>query len=71
MALEDVEKEQIKLKSNLNHINQGLGRNKSPEELNTIKNINKFYKLREEAVKMFNDYSKNMSRNIYESKQGK
>ena len=36
-ALEDVEKEQIKLKSDLNGINKGPKYNKSSEQLNTLK----------------------------------
>ena len=39
IALENVEKEQMKLKSNLNPINQGPKYNKSLQQLNTIKNI--------------------------------
>ena len=35
----------------------------------TIDNIIKLCNLRKEVVKMFNDYVKNMSRNIYDSKQ--
>ena len=35
--------------------------------MNNIKNL---YNSREEVVQMFNDYAKNMSRNIYDSKQG-
>ena len=71
IALEDVEKEQIKLKSYLNDINQGPKYNKSPEQLNRIKNIKNIYESRKEVVKMFNNYAKNVSRNIYESTQGK
>ena len=70
-ALENAGKEQIKLKSDLNHINQGPKHNKSPEQLNAIKNIKNLYESREEVLEMFNNYAKNMSENIYESKQGK
>ena len=35
-----------------------------------INNINNLYNAREEVVQMFNDYAKNMSKNIYELKQG-
>ena len=35
-----------------------------------INNIKNLYNSREEVVPMFNDYAKNMSRNIYDSKQG-
>ena len=71
IALEDVKQEQTKLKSDLKYISQEPKYNKSLEQLNTIKNIKNLYELREEVVKMFNDYVKNMSRNIYESRQRK
>ena len=35
-----------------------------------IGNIKNLYNSREEVVRMFNDYAKNISRNIYDSKQG-
>ena len=45
-------------------------KDKSPEQKKTIDNIENLYNSREEVVRVFNDYGKNMSRNIYESKQG-
>ena len=69
VALEDVEKQQIKLKSDLGHIKQGPWRYKSPKQTQTIRNIENLYNSRKEVVKMFNDYAKNMSRNVYESKK--
>ena len=71
LTLEDLEKEKIQLKSDLNHINQGFWKYKSPEQAQTISNIENLYNSREDVVKRFNDYAKNMSKNIYESKQGK
>ena len=44
---------------------------KSPEQKQTIYNIENLYNSREKVVKIFNDYAKIMSKNIYESKQGK
>ena len=70
MALEYVVKEQIKLKSDLGYIKQRPWRYKSPEQTQTLCNIENLYNSREEVVKMFNDYAKNMSGNIYESKKG-
>ena len=69
IALEDVEKDK-KLKTELGRIKQGGPKNKSPEQTKTINNINNLYNSREEVVQMFNDYAKNMSKNIYESKEG-
>ena len=70
IPLEDVSKEQRDLKKDLGCIKQGDPRDKSEEQKKTIDNINNLYKSREKVVKMFNDYAKNMSRNIYDSKQG-
>ena len=70
ITLEDVEKDQIKLKSELGLIRQGNPKNRSEEPNNVINNVTNLYQLREKVVEMFNNYAKNMSRNIYESKQG-
>ena len=70
ITLEDVEKEQIELKKDLGRIRQGDTNNKSQEQKNTINNIKNLYNSREEVVRICNDYAKNMSRNIYDSKQG-
>ena len=68
-TLKDIEKEQIELKRDLGRIKQGDRRDKSKEQKKTIDNIKNLYNLREEVVKIFNDYARNMSRNIYDSKQ--
>ena len=69
IPLEDIEKEQIELKKDLGSIKQGDPRDKSEEQKTTIGNTKNLYNSREEVVKMFNDYARNMSRNIYDSKQ--
>ena len=69
VSLEDIEEEQIKFKRNLTNIKQGNPKNRSKEKQKTINNATNLYNTRQEVVKMFNDYAKNMSRNIYESKQ--
>ena len=69
ILLDDIEKEQIELKRDLGHIKQGDPRDKSEEQKKTIDNIKNLYNSREEVVTMFNDYARNMSRNIYDSKQ--
>ena len=68
-ALEDIEKEQIEFKRNLGRIKQGLPKNRSKEQQNTIDNIENLYNSREKVVQLFNGYAKNMSRNISDSKQ--
>ena len=70
-TLEDVEEEQIKLNSDLGHVNQGPPRYKTFEQLDIIEEVRDLCNSREKVIQMFNDYSKNMSRNIYESKHGK
>ena len=70
ITLEYVEKEQEELKAELGGIKQGDPRNKSPEQKETINNIKNLYNSREKIVQMFNHYAKNMSRIIYDSKQG-
>ena len=69
MPLEDVEEEQNKLKRDLGRIKQGGPRDKSEEQKKTTNNIESLYKSREEIVKIFNNYARNMSRNTYDSKQ--
>ena len=67
--LEDIEKEHIELKRDLGRIKQGVPRDKLEEQKETIDNIKNLYNSRKEVVKMFNDYARNVSRNIYDSKQ--
>ena len=69
ISLEDIEKEQIELKRDLGRIKQGDPADKSEEQKKTIDNIKNLYNSREEVSKMFNDYARNMSRNIYDLKQ--
>ena len=69
IPLEDIEKEQIELKRDLGYIKQEDPKNRSKEQKKTIDNIESLYYSREEVIRMFNDYARNMSRNIYDSKQ--
>ena len=69
-TLEDIERKQIELKKDLRRIKQGDPKDKLQEQKNIINNIKNLYNSREEVVQMFNDYAKNISRNIYDSKQG-
>ena len=43
-------------------------KNRSEEQTNVINNVTNLYESREKVVQMFNNYAKNRSRNIYESK---
>ena len=69
IPFEDIEKEQIEIKKDLGRIKQGDPIDKSEEQKKTIDNIKNLYNSRQEVFKMFNDYAKNMSKNIYDSKQ--
>ena len=69
ISLEDIEKEQIVLKRDLGRIKQRDPRDKSEEQKKAIDNIKNLYNSKEEVVKMFNDYGRNVSRNIYDSKK--
>ena len=69
-TLEDIERKQTELKKDLRRIKQGDPKDKLQEQKNIINNIKNLYNSREEVVQMFNDYAKNISRNIYDSKQG-
>ena len=70
ITLADVEKEQIEHKKDLGRIKQGDPKDKSSEQKKTINTIKNLYNSREKNVQIFNDYAKNMSKNIYESIQG-
>ena len=71
IPLEDVEKEQIEFKRDLNHIRQRNPKNRSKEQEKTINNIKNIYESRQKVVQMFIDYPREKSRRIYESKQQK
>ena len=68
-TLEDIEKKQEKLGACFGHIIQGPSKYKSFDQLDTIQKVRGLYDSREKVVKMFNDYAKNMSEGMYESKQ--
>ena len=67
--IENIERDQKELKRDLGYIKQGDSRNRSEKQQNTIDNMKNLYNLREEVSKMFNYYARNMSKNIYDSKQ--
>ena len=69
IPLEDIEKEQTEIKTDSGPIKQGDPSDKSEEQKKTIDAIKNLYNSRQEVVKMFNDYARNMSRNIHDSKQ--
>ena len=55
IPLEDIEKEQIELKWDLDRTKQGEPRDKSQEQKKAIDNVKNLYNSREKVVKMFND----------------
>ena len=70
IALEDVEKYQKKIKSELGQIKQRNAKDKSKEQSNIIHNVTNLYESREKVVQMFNNCPREKSRCIYESKNG-
>ena len=59
------------LKTKLGEVSMGNPKDKSPEQKKTINNIKNLYGSRQKVVQMFNDYPREKSKRIYESKQGK
>ena len=48
----------------------GHPRNRSKEQDNVVNNVANLYESRQNVVQIFNDYRREKSRHIYESKQG-
>ena len=71
ITLEVAEENQIKSKLDLGHIRQGNPKNRSEEQNNVINNVTNLYNSRGKVIQMFNNSAKDMSRNIYKSKQGR
>ena len=70
ITLEDVEKEEIELRIDLGCIKREIQKINHQNKKKTINNIKNLYNSREEVAQIFNDYAKNMSQCIFESKQG-
>ena len=69
-SIEKIEKDQKQFKSKLNKITIRNPKNKSNDQLDTIKNNKNLYNSRGKAIKLYNDYTKNMSEAIYKTKHG-
>ena len=67
-SIEKIEEAQKQSKSKLNKITIRNPKNKSKDQLDTIKNIKNLYNSRGKAIKLYNDYTKNMSEAIYKTK---
>ena len=67
-TLEDIEKEHEKFREKLGYIKQGNPKKRSQEQQNTMFKIENLYNSREDVVKMFNDYARKISKNIYDLK---
>ena len=61
IALEDVEKNQGKLKAELGRIKQGDPKDKSKDQIEVINNVINLYESREKVVQMFNNYPREKS----------
>ena len=66
---EVVEKIQIEFESKFSSVT--IGGNKLDKQLCEIENITKFYKLPEEVIKFYNDYSKMVNKAPFDAKYGK
>ena len=64
------EKDQKQFKSNLNEITIGSPKNKSKNQLITIKNINNLYNPREKNIEFYNNYAKIRSEAKNQAKYG-
>ena len=71
VPLEDVEKEQIETERDFNRIKQGDPKHRSDEQKKTINNVKNLFESRQKVAQMFNDYPREKSKHIYESKLGK
>ena len=69
-SIEKTEEDQKQFKSKLNKTTIRNPKNKSKDQLDTIKNIKNLYTSRGKAIKLNNDYTKNMSEAIYKTKHG-
>ena len=67
-TLEDIEKEHEKFREKLGYIKQGNPKKRSQEQQNTMFKIENLYNSRQDVVKMFNDYARKISKNIYDLK---
>ena len=61
IKLAEAKNDQIRFKSSLNEIKRGNNKHKSKEQKNTLYNINMLQKARNEAIKLFDDYSSMVS----------
>ena len=69
-SIEKTEEDQKQFKSKLNKTTIRNPKNKSKDQLDTIKNIKNLYTSRGKAIKWNNDYTKNMSEAIYKTRHG-
>ena len=66
ITIKKAEEQQKELKSNVNEII--VGRKKSEDEKNAIKNIKSLYQSREKVIELFDDYSRIASEAKYKTK---
>ena len=71
VKLQQVEKEQKKIKNDLNEVISGNPKHKSKKQSNTIENIRTLYNSRQKILDLLNDNAKIRSEAIYRSKQNK
>ena len=69
ISIEKIEVDQKQFKSKLNKITIGNLNLKSKDQLDAIKNIKNLYKSRDKVNKLYNDYAKIISDDMYKAKQ--
>ena len=68
VSLKDVEEQQKNIETDIGEIKKGNPRRKSQKQILVISNVENLYKSRKQVIKLFNGYGRNMSQNIYKSK---
>ena len=58
IELEKAEKDHKQFKLDLNEITKGNPKNKSEDQIKTVKHIKKLYESRKKVIKLYNDYAK-------------
>ena len=69
ISIEKIEVDQKQFKSKLNKIAIGNLNHKSKDQLDAIKNIKNLCKSRDKVNKLYNDYAKIISDDMYKAKQ--
>ena len=70
IELEKAEKDHKQFKMDFIEITKGNPKNKSEDQIKTVKDIKKLYESRKKVIKLYNDYAKIRSEAKHKSKHG-